>query len=515
MTNISEDKKRQIYNKIYNIYLSKNFTYNASNEFNVEGTIFTRQEIGDKAKFYVDNYATDEEKDIYADCRKKRDSSIDFNYVKQLETIYKAFLLAKDLRNYSRQSFIKASCYNDLYAHQNEKITFTKQYYRYIDLNYIVKDKGESFLNLLFQCHDEQTFKMRLESYNIPIDSVEKCIEQYVKVYATFPEQSQYYKFIEESKAKPKEAKIPKELPVYVSLFNDILFIFLNSNLTTEEKQKEIYAAIDKSHLIVNFLKSNISNYIVNYCKGFTYAEQKDINNDLYYILSGYTRYLQQIKKQKEFQKTNACFHPNLDFARDFVLNFAYSDIYNSVEIYCDRYNKTVEAFQICLDLLKEQDFESYSIYEALKINKDKKIVKQVIEKIKGFLAAPTDIIDYYLQVGIPLDSLNSIAKKYLNDSQKRAVDIFIKQNKAPLLKDKDTSSIFSCAYTISKHDKNGKVIEGTRHLVTDEEKDLLIDYLTNNHIPLTAKTFSVLMRRWYDETINIEEKGISLTRKK
>ena len=56
------------------------------------------------------------------------------------------------------------------------------------------------------------------------------------------------------------------------------------------------------------------------------------------------------------------------------------------------------------------------------------------------------------------------------------------------------------------EYDKFGKIIEGSGREITKEETEKIINYLTDNEIPLNRKTYNAALKRYLNNYISFEE---------
>ena len=54
--------------------------------------------------------------------------------------------------------------------------------------------------------------------------------------------------------------------------------------------------------------------------------------------------------------------------------------------------------------------------------------------------------------------------------------------------------------------DKFGKIIEGSGRIITDEEKNYLLDFLSKNGISINRKTYNAVLKRYLNGFISIDE---------
>jgi hypothetical protein len=154
--------------------------------------------------------------------------------------------------------------------------------------------------------------------------------------------------------------------------------------------------------------------------------------------------------------------------------------------------------------MVKEEAPDIYDYYNLMVNKKDNTIIEKKVNDINTFFKNSNDFVSYWLEVGLPYDSLYYLSKKYCSTYVAQKVNTFISNNKIELTSDRVKKSILLMTNYISKLDENGKAIPGTSHAITTEEINDIFAYIKNNNIPFTDYTYNIIKKRWYNGDIDL-----------
>ena len=116
----------------------------------------------------------------------------------------------------------------------------------------------------------------------------------------------------------------------------------------------------------------------------------------------------------------------------------------------------------------------------------------------------PLDILDYYIMNNgtSPETFLDSIK----NDPNYNKIRSFFNYNRVgEPLRQYDIDQIMSTKdYVRLKRDKNGMPIPGSGDIIEPIEKEGIIQFLVDNNIPLTKKTYLLAFRKYVDYELEI-----------
>lgn len=108
-------------------------------------------------------------------------------------------------------------------------------------------------------------------------------------------------------------------------------------------------------------------------------------------------------------------------------------------------------------------------------------------------------MIDYYLLTSIKPDMLSKIASEILNKEDIIVLRRFLGKNKnlGNVGSNEVTRILNSDVEVFCEKDKDGYSIPGTGRIITKEEKLYIIDFLKQNNIPLSTKTYNLAFKRY------------------
>ena len=116
------------------------------------------------------------------------------------------------------------------------------------------------------------------------------------------------------------------------------------------------------------------------------------------------------------------------------------------------------------------------------------------------------NILDYYLIFSIPLTKLKELSIK-LPQKERNLIYEFINKHYLKMI---PKYSIIDTQYEINcQKDKNGLPIKGTGIIITNEEKELIINYLIANDIPISEEIYKVALKRYIEGPLIIKQDEI------
>ena len=141
----------------------------------------------------------------------------------------------------------------------------------------------------------------------------------------------------------------------------------------------------------------------------------------------------------------------------------------------------------------------------------NKQILK-LMEYLKNWIddngiIRPFDLIDYYIKIRLSLDNILIYAKNIVSPSQMAMLRRFVQQNISGIKSNySELKMIMLENVEINmKKDKNGMPIAGTGEIFTNEQKEMIIEYLKKNNVPINRKTYTIAFKRYKDGFLNFE----------
>ena len=308
-------------------------------------------------------------------------------------------------------------------------------------------------------------------------------------------------------------------------------FFFVFQKLKTLNNEQEIFSLLDSCGIDVEYLKSQIPNYLVGYEKSENYEKVKEILQERIKIYFKYS----SLRKEKERQKIKEAKarqneEENLKDATKYISMFIDAKEFHSIKAFCSFAKIDESTFNNYVNIIKNRNQELYEKYKEKTERNTKQhfvihasIVKKIVSMLKkGIEENETkrkfDILDYYQNTKLDFSSLTKIAIQICSKQELNLLKRFIKDNS------KYTTSVVHIEEKIMKEkvevhhqlDKNGMPIPGTGEIFDDESKIKIINYLRENNIPLNMKTYTLARRRYINGMLEIKtEKNVKVLAKK
>lgn len=233
-----------------------------------------------------------------------------------------------------------------------------------------------------------------------------------------------------------------------------------------------------------------LNNFDVIYNKYLEYENNGIINN---------VKYVQSVKKYLEFY----------DYAKFVINHYVNSSSYNLNEFLLELgINKDI--FKFCIDTIEELDVDLYQKY----------LVKRVRNKEVNYLHDMSTIRNLAIGIstgtlidGTPFDLLEFIKRVPFKNSKNFSNEIFefMKKNTpnyCNLIMDYIFNNKLHLPSTFNPLDLKSiyqitSIIDGV--LITNDDKNIIIDYLRQNNIPIISKTFVLARKKFLDGEFDIE----------
>ncbi|MBQ9024369.1 MAG: hypothetical protein IJ105_04030 [Bacilli bacterium] len=291
-----------------------------------------------------------------------------------------------------------------------------------------------------------------------------------------------------------------------------------DSNVKLKECYKKIINSNDPVE-IENIIKESnypygqIKSNFYFYSKYFSKEEQDIFNNKF----QKYLEYHKIITKKNSKERIEKIKQERLQNAIN-VLELYFNNIDNDLNKFLTENNLTKTSFDSYLKVVKNNNTELYEKYinhinRIDEYNDIELIIKQFADKLEnGYVLNDKkrdfDVLDYFSLLNIPIKNIYKISSPYLNQKQLLLVKKFMinnqnsdVENESDIKVIREEKRIFGLEY-----DKFGKIIEGSGREITKEETEKIINYLTDNEIPLNRKTYNAALKRYLNNYISFEE---------
>ena len=536
----SEEERREFHRSIFNAYLNGEYADRNIN-YKIGNIIYNYFEISHFIRYYLNNFASDIEKNAYFDflknkkIKKDEENNNSKHTIEILENSYYEFLNAENLYGFDILTLSKAKEYNLKYASVCDREKFELRYFKYLDVNNYNEDVDKIIFNLYIKSESIEEFKDKLQLLNVSYEDASKDIEEYLYKYSSKTQRNNF------SKTKEKFENIDSymiigrdltnyDLNIYFKLMNKISVVLLSNLTSSEEKQEKINELIKSVPVNNIYLKSLIRDFVRVKFPMHSLEFQDKIYCD---IRSSIVYYFDTINHEKKVdvkeKKPEVKFYVDLYYAKMIVLDliFKYNgNITNMIKDLCSLNNNDISnkdlhiisdinnygnymyenEIKTSIAMVKEQAPDIYDYYNLMVNKKDNTIIEKKVNDINAFFKNSNDFVSYWLEVGLPYDSLYYLSKKYCSTYIAQKVNTFISNNKIELTSDRVKKSILSMTNYISKLDENGKAIPGTSHAITTEEINDIFAYIKNNNIPFTDYTYNIIKKRWYNGDIDLAD---------
>lgn len=294
-------------------------------------------------------------------------------------------------------------------------------------------------------------------------------------------------------------------------IFPNFFVSLLKINDNNEVIRK--FVEFDKKYFEINH---NLKNFVVSY------PISSELREDLFNKLKIYHDYLKlnrdRVKEEQKIKDKSQYVKENLATAVSIVINFI-NGKYDNTEKYCLDIQLEKTDFDKYLELVRQNDEQLYNKYlQHIESNKNKvyedllskaliviNLIKNGVEE-KG-AKRDFDLVDYYKYLPLGFDRMLRIFRENLDLDDYKLLSTYINKNKNDKeLSDTEINNIYNMKTIVNVQlDEENKVIPGTGREITVEEKQNIVNYLRNNNIPVTNKTYNIIYRRWLSGELVLE----------
>lgn len=276
-------------------------------------------------------------------------------------------------------------------------------------------------------------------------------------------------------------------------------------SLSDTEDQTKILIILKENAKYLNSKNINITNQLNNYINVYR-SNEKKLRKDLIQKL----KIIKTLKNEKTTNKEKYN-KKELSNAKEYILEYIEKD-FNKQE-FCKEKNISTETLENYLKLLKEDNNPIYDIYikKTFLNNQTKEqeliqAIPEIIELLKKDNKKEFNLLEYYLITNIPVTRLEELCQIEVKNGNIKQSDYikylkrFITENKQiKECSEKDIRVMLSNEKNIVDFqiDKNGNYINRTGRELTLEEKIQLLDFLKENNVPITKKTFHLAIANY------------------
>lgn len=276
--------------------------------------------------------------------------------------------------------------------------------------------------------------------------------------------------------------------------------------IVNENNPDVILQKLCNSDVDISHLKSLVFDYVI--VRGLSNVDTSTI--ELKNKIDIYINRKNEINSERKKRKLDIAYENLLPSAQKVISEFINSDS-KSKQAFLNENNLDTKTFDLYLTILFEKDQTLYNkYYDKMENERDKRYailsskIKKMVDYIKNGIEfndqkRDFDMIDYYLLTSIKPDMLSKIASEILNKEDIIVLRRFLGKNKnlGNVGSNEVTRILNSDVEVFCEKDKDGYSIPGTGRIITKEEKLYIIDFLKQNNIPLSTKTYNLAFKRY------------------
>lgn len=353
---------------------------------------------------------------------------------------------------------------------------------------------------------DKEKLKQIAKEEQIGIGTIRKYAWEYATYVLGYSPTEWDNKYISDKKQK---------LPMNKTKTNLYLLKIKN------EESKEKIIKIIEEHGNVEQLKEYIVCFSV-----VNFPREKDfLIQDLKRKINFYTTKQKELEKikldelKKELEKEKEDLELQIYKKNKILIELFIKSNYENKYDFCNSNFIDIKDFENIVEYCKKYDKDTYNQYEAAiveqnqkEFNKKLSLTKTLIYylqngiKNENGVVRPFDIIDYHLYIGLSYELLRTVINaKFLTAPELKTVKPFFEKNKNGFnYRTNELNQILELT-TIT-------IISGIK--VEQETKELVLDFLKENKVPVNNITYNIALRRYLNNTLQIQEK-ISVKTKK
>ena len=355
------------------------------------------------------------------------------------------------------------------------------------------------------------------QKLDIPFEKLKDYLDDYIRRYKLMSKK-EFIEYVEEKRrsiinenSNPDAAKNRRT--------SDTKIKQCFENIIKCDNVSKIYDIIKESGYAFSSLEHNF----VLYGDFFTIKEKEKYYKNMKEYVSYHKKHIRELQEQKKIERLEK----RLDELCELLDDYISQGEEVSLKSYLSEKDISITLFYKYLDIIKKHDLKKYNQYkkfeEIKQKNKSKNLVKAAKE-VGNHLEEgyeengehrDFDIIDYFLITKYKLYEIYTSGSRVLSKNQLTLLKKFKinnetadEVNRADKVAIRDEKRIVGVQF-----DKNNKPIPNTGRIITEEEKENLIKYLTENKIPINRFTYRALMKRYLKGYIIFEEEK-KLTKK-
>ena len=520
LNNLNEEEQKEFFKNCFYIDIKSKTEKRYPYRFIILHRQFSQKEVRYASKRYLDNYANEDEINLYYNSLNRYIASFS-TYTKNIYNLYKKAFDLFINNDYYSINFLnlvrKFKCdfetlleypsrFDAFFANREEREKF-KNIRISNDLNYIKMNYYYNFCqNQKWNYESIYTLSLLAER---PIPYILKMCNEYAINYLGSTKLKEVDELINRYYFKPSPSS---------ELIKNFFIVLEKSN--TEE---EIVNCFSNVNLDLNLLLDSVYNYIAKYKQRLSDSEKQILSESLKSKIKKYQEYLilEKEKKEKEISQEYDKKRQNelIYMSKKTVLKFVNQDLLNK-ESFCKVNGISVVSFDEMLSIIKTSDHTLYEKVKKREITiKDKQIeqtlqiIKKMINQIMFGIEEENyrsfDLLDYFIATKLSFSEVLKVCKGKITEFDYDILNSFIMKNRnLTMMNDEglkealEEIKIFGIEF-----DLYNKPILGTGHLVTYDEKIEVVNDLIKSGIPLYYQVYQIALKRKITKKIDTKTK--------
>ncbi len=247
--------------------------------------------------------------------------------------------------------------------------------------------------------------------------------------------------------------------------------------------------------------------------------ELEEVTANLKSKLAIYNDYKKQLQEDKMKQKAIQTKNAQIKLGREIVSGFITSD-FQTVKDYCRENGFSLKKFQYYLKILQDNQDSCYEEYQKkllfIKSQKHEqcmKVADVILDKIDHGVVVngeykEFDLVDYYLITKIPPKVLFQEIKGERDvETIKKFARFYTSYATDKMLNERTLNILLESREVLGvQMDSSGEMIPNSGKEIKLEEKYQILDFLSQNNIPLTYDVYRICLHRIANSTLIKEE---------
>lgn len=219
-------------------------------------------------------------------------------------------------------------------------------------------------------------------------------------------------------------------------------------------------------------------------------------------VIPSHKKITENILSDKSYKKEQIRVHKNEKLSKKYNLIESYLVDSLDINIFCSNNNITLDEFDKVLKYIESHDYKLAKMCRA-KIKEDKKKeIQKIARMIKNGIKTKNgirefDLLDYYLNTYVSFGVIRNVINEIeFSKEELESLRVFLKKYMYTKFIVKET--IYKERVTV--------LLNNLPYVITKEDKDIVFEFLEENNIPLSDKTYIIALRRYLNNEL-LEQK--------